>query len=253
MTLKEFLHRFVIVHKCAGCSEILEYERSHEAFCPTCKLAWRSAMTEGCRECFKEISECSCMPKPLSKAGALTLRSLCFYSPELYGEAQNKLIYRLKTYKNKRYSKFVAEQMRPSVIKELKSFPELRGKPLVSSVAITYVPRGKRAVIEKGFDQSELICEELSKNTGIPCIRAIKRSRSGKVQKSLTKAERFKNTEKLFELDSSVDVGGKYVILFDDVVTTGASMTACTRILRKAGAKGVLCFCIAKDKLKRKE
>ena len=152
MTLKEFLHRFIIVHKCAGCSEILEYERSREAFCPICKLAWRSAMTEGCYECFKEISECSCMPKPLSKAGALTLRSLCFYSPERFGEVQNKIIYKLKTYKNKRYSKFIAEQMRPSVVKELKSFPELRGKYLSKSVVIVYVPRGKKAVIENVFE-----------------------------------------------------------------------------------------------------
>ena len=251
MTVKEFFHRFVIVHKCACCGEILEYERCNEAFCSECKLAWRSAMTESCGECFKEISECACMPKKLSNAGALTLRKLVFYSPEHRSEPQSRLIFKLKNNKNNRFSSFVASQMRSAVMNELKNLVDVSSDDIYKRVVITYVPRSKKAKSENGVDQSEQICMALSDITGIPAQNIIKRKRSGKEQKNLNMTERFKNTESLFELDANADVSGKYVILFDDIVTTGASLTACTRILRKGRAKGVLCFCIARNKLKR--
>lgn len=251
MTVKEFIHRYIVVHKCAGCSEILEYERVEEAFCPICKLAWNTAKTENCGDCFKEISECACMPKKLSSAGALTLRKLVYYSPERSGDPQNRLIYKLKKVKNKRYAHFVALQLKPLVLEELKNLIPTDADTLAQKVLITFAPRSKRARTDNGFDQSELICRELSELTGIKCVKAIRRRRSGKEQKALTKAERFKNTETLFELDSEFSVSGKYVILFDDIVTTGASMTACVKALRRGRARGVLCFCIATDKLKR--
>ena len=251
MTLKEFIHRYIVVHKCAGCSELLEYERSHEAFCPTCKLAWNTAKTENCGNCFKEISECVCMPKQLSDAGALTLRRLFFYSPERSAEPQNRIIYKLKNIKSKRYAGFVASQLKSAVVEELKNLVDVDSRELSDKVFITYIPRSKKAVTSNGFDQSELICRELSRLTGIEYVPVIKRSKSGKEQKSLTKAERFANTASLFELDFDFSISGRYAILFDDIVTTGASMTACVKALRKGRVKGVLCFCIATDKLKR--
>ena len=251
MTIKEFIHRYVVVHKCAGCSEILEYERSHEALCSTCKLAWNAAKTENCGNCFKEISECVCMPSQLSKAGAITLRRLFFYSSDHAGEPQNRLIYKLKNVKCKRYARFTASQLAPAIKEELKNLIDTESEDLSKKAVITFVPRSKKAVLSNGFDQSELICKELAKIVGIECLPAIKRRKSGKEQKTLTKAERFANTAELFELDYNFNVSGKYVILFDDIVTTGASMTACVKTLRKGRAKGVLCFCIATDKLKR--
>ncbi|MBR6681087.1 MAG: ComF family protein [Clostridia bacterium] len=251
MTFKEFIHRYVLVHKCAGCSEILEYERSGEAFCRICKLAWNTAKTENCGDCFKEISECACMPKKLSNAGALTLRRLCYYSPERAGDPQNRLIYKLKNAKNKRYASFVASQIKPALMDEIKNLVDIDTVDVSQRFLITYVPRSKKAVTNTGVDQSELICRELSAQTGIPCVRAIERIRSGKEQKKLTSAERFRNTESLFAMSENISVSGRFVILLDDVVTTGASMTACTKLLRRASAKGILCFCIATDKFRR--
>ena len=249
MTVKEFLLRYVVVRKCACCGEILEYERADDAFCPECKLKWRSAMTESCGLCFREISECECMPKRLSAAGALTLRKLAYYSPDHPGEPQNRLIYKLKNNKNDRLSAFVADQLVSRVLKELRNLIDT--EDFSNKAIITYVPRSKRARLENGVDHSEQICLRLSEKTGIPFAALITRKKSGKEQKKLTQAERFKNVAELFEL-AGADVAGKYVMLFDDVVTTGASMTACTKALRRAKAKGILCFCIAYDKMKRR-
>ena len=106
MALREYIKRIVTVRKCVSCRVILRYDDFDESFCPTCKLAWQAAKVENCPECYKAATECTCMPKQLSSAGALTLRRLFFYSPKRENEPQNKLIYFLKHHKNSRAAHF---------------------------------------------------------------------------------------------------------------------------------------------------
>ena len=56
---------------------------------------------------------------------------------------------------------------------------------------------------------------------------------------------RLENVRSLFKVSDAEAVKGRYVILLDDVVTTGASMTACTELLKKSGAFGVFCLSMA--------
>ena len=116
-----------------------------------------------------------------------------------------------------------------------------------SQAVIVNVPRGRSAKNVYGFDQSVIVCRELSRICEIPFCEAIGRKRGGKEQKKLDKGKRLKNVEHLFEVTNGDGIEGKYVILFDDIVTTGASMSACVSLLKKSGAKGVICICIAKD------
>lgn len=241
MKISEFLDRYYFVRKCGGCREILEYERSHEAFCPSCALAWSVAKTGSCPECSQSAIECTCMPRGLSSAGALCLRKLFFYSAKKDREAQNRIIYLLKKNPNRRISRFIARELESMMIHEL----EVLGAR--ESAVIVSVPRGRRARSVWGFDQSELICRELSDISGIPYVSAIKRRFGGKEQKKLSRAKRFRNIRSLFALSSDTSIDGRYVILFDDVVTTGASMAACVSLLMSAGARGVICLCIAQN------
>ena len=82
MSVKELLKRYVYVHKCAGCGEILDYSHSDNAFCDMCQLDWNAAIVESCAACMKPARECACMPKLLERSGALTLRKLFFYKSE---------------------------------------------------------------------------------------------------------------------------------------------------------------------------
>lgn len=113
------------------------------------------------------------------------------------------------------------------------------------NTVIVSIPRGKRSKRVYGFDQSDLICEELSRISRLPYFPIIKRSRDGKEQKGLDSKRRFRNVRSLFSISDPNIVKGKYVVLFDDVVTTGASMSACVEILQKAGARGIFCLCMA--------
>lgn len=104
-----------------------------------------------------------------------------------------------------------------------------------------------------GFDQSEEICKAMAKQYGLVCVELIKRRRGGKEQKKLNAAERKKNINSLMRPSKGTadTARGKYVILLDDIVTTGASMSACLPMLRKMGVKGVICVTLATDVKKK--
>ena len=240
----EELRRIVSVHKCVSCRSILSREDFDESFCPTCKLHWQTALTQSCPDCYGAAAECSCMPKQLSGAGALTLRRLFFYSAKKDNEPQNKLVYFLKHYKNKRASSFAAGQLLRAAREELDTLEVPYNEAVVVSM-----PRGRRAVKSYGFDQSKEVCIALADMLGATYAEVIKRRVGGKEQKKLNAAERRRNIKKLMRINSEDLrlIKGKYVLLFDDVVTTGASMAACVSLLRRAGARGVVCLALASD------
>ena len=240
----EELKRIISVHKCVSCKAILSREDFYESFCPTCKLQWQTAMTQSCPECYGAAAECSCMPSQLSSSGALTLRRLFFYNARRDKEAQNKLVYFLKHNKNKRVARFAAGQLLRAVKEELAT---LEVPP--EEVVVVNMPRGRRALRTYGFDQSAEVCRELASVLGATYADVISRRIGGKEQKKLNAAERRRNIKSLMRISSENArlVKGRYVLLFDDVVTTGASMAACVSLLRRAGARGVVCFALASD------
>ena len=245
MKLNEIKKRFFTLRKCVGCSKILEDEEKDGIFCESCRLAWNVAKTESCKECFQSAVECTCQPKELSNVGSLCLRKLIFYKKDRGAYPVLRIVYRLKKKPHKRTEEFLAKELSYAVREELKALsidtPE-------NEAAIVYLPRSKRARRRYGIDQSERVVRALSAETNIPCVQAIIRKKLfGKEQKKLTSKARFKNIKKQFVISSSEQIAGKYVFLYDDVVTTGASMTACVKLLRNAGARGIICFCIARN------
>lgn len=248
MSFGLYAKRLLSVHKCAGCGRVLDFKDFDGAFCQKCELAWRVAKTENCPQCFHAATECCCMPSLLSKAGALTLHRTFFYRAERSREVQNKLIYYLKHHKNARVSDFAASQIEPLVKSEIEALG-INSESLSESLAVVNVPRGRRAVTEEGFDQAAEVCKALAKRLGVSYVPVIKRRFGGKEQKKLSAEERRKNLKDALRIKyrGKNPIEGKWVLLFDDVVTTGSSMAACTRILQKSGARGVICACLASD------
>jgi ComF family protein len=245
MRAAEYAKRILLVRKCVGCREILDFADFDAAFCPDCRLAFQVAKTESCPECYRAATECSCMPTLLSKSGALTLRKLFFYSAKRDNEAQNKLVYYLKHRKSKRGADFAASELLSALREELDTL----GIEDPSEILCVGVPRGRGAVLSYGFDQAQEVSKALAWRLGAEYFPLVRRRFGGKEQKKLNAAQRQKNIKSLMYIKESdrARVEGRYVILFDDVVTTGASMSAAVSLLRKAGAKGVICLCLASD------
>ena len=118
--------------------------------------------------------------------------------------------------------------------------------PMPADVIIP-VPLHRRSLRDRGYNQSELLGIELSKRTGRPMeTRLLSRVRSTPPQVSMAgDEERRRNVEGAFDCGS--DVGGKRVLLVDDVVTTGSTMSACGAALRQSGAGAVSGLALARQ------
>ena len=98
----------------------------------------------------------------------------------------------------------------------------------------------------RGFNQAELIAEELGKATGIPVdTQSLERTVKTVPMKELDNVQRRKNLENAFKVAQNI-VKYKKVLIVDDIYTTGATLDACATILKSAGVAEVygLSLCI---------
>jgi ComF family protein len=92
---------------------------------------------------------------------------------------------------------------------------------------------------ERGFNQATLLAELLSAQVSIPSKMLLERVRYTTTQTALDRAERMENLHNAFRLRKNMDVRGLRVLLIDDVLTTGSTLSECARILKRAGAISV--------------
>lgn len=119
----------------------------------------------------------------------------------------------------------------------------------VSADIICYVPMSKRSQKKRGFNQCEIIAKNLGDELNIPVSNCIKKVKNTKEQKTLSKEERLKNVIDAFDISDKKSISGKDIILIDDVITTGATLKECEKILRKYGANKIIILTIAKSNI----
>ena len=108
----------------------------------------------------------------------------------------------------------------------------LRGRRFDRLVPVPLHPARQR---ERGFNQADLLAELLSRKTSIPLQRVLQRIRYTKTQTAFDRAERMENLRNAFRLRKNADVRGFRVLLIDDVLTTGSTLSECARVLKAAG------------------
>lgn len=102
---------------------------------------------------------------------------------------------------------------------------------------VTYVPMQKSNQDRRGFNQSELLANEVAKALNCPCRPLLTRIRKTKHQVDLTGDERRANLIGAFRATETLK--GETVLLVDDVLTTGATASACGSALKDGGASEV--------------
>lgn len=111
---------------------------------------------------------------------------------------------------------------------------------------ICCVPMTKKAIRNRGYNQSYLLARNVGKHLSVPVIkRALIKSRETKAQHFLNMSERVENVKGVFVTDSSLDLKGKTAILCDDIKTTGNTLNVCSNALLAAGVKQIFCLCAA--------
>lgn len=105
---------------------------------------------------------------------------------------------------------------------------------------ITWCPLSRERLHERGFDQAELLAREVGKWLSLPVAGTLKKVKHTDPQSGLEEeSARRANARGAYAVLPGMDLEGHIVVLVDDVVTSGATMSECAGLLRMAGAAKV--------------
>ena len=228
MNIKNIMDRVLFalsVPKCVCCKTRLDY--GENALCLKCSAEFEQFKTRNCSRCARKLNMCSCSNDFL-EAHYIKRTIKCFrYLNRNDATPGNALIYSLKRDNRSDVLKRCADELEYAIRNSI-SDP--------GGYIFTNVPRRKSAIIEHGIDHSELLARELAKRFDAEYISLLK-SNAKKPQKSLETADRFKNAD--FYLSKNIDLTGRAVILVDDIITSGASMSKAASLIRSLGSREI--------------
>jgi len=219
---------------CAACGEPLE----HPSHGPVCGQCWRSILP-----ITPPICDACGDPLPTWRAISLTLAQCprCRRTRRQvdraravghYDGALKAIVHALK-YEGRR-----------SLAKPLAALMRERGADLIAAadcaVPVPLHPSRRRA---RGCNQAA----DLARHMGLPVTAALRRTRPTATQTSLPAAQRHGNVRDAFATTFRASrLTGQSILLVDDVSTTGATLEACARVLKEAGARQVLALTAAR-------
>lgn len=130
---------------------------------------------------------------------------------------------------------------------------KLQKEGLTDFDVLTYVPTAFLRRMHRGYDQVELLCNAVGEELGVSAVKCLYKVRNTPPQSGIKDVSRRRaNVLGAYRFCDGENVRGKRVLLLDDVITTGATMSECSRVLLTAGAKEVFCACVAVSDYKTK-
>jgi len=115
---------------------------------------------------------------------------------------------------------------------------------------ITWVPVSRKRLKVRGYDQARLLAEAISQRLELKSVPMLQKHVDVKAQSSTTSAaERWTNISDVYLPMDEVAFSGLRILLIDDVMTTGATLSECAKTLLLAGAADVICATIARTPL----
>ncbi len=218
---------------CASCKETLPFD-SHEALCKVCRSHYESEKKFLCPECSFTHKDCTCMPNNVSRHAAEAIH-LAEYLKE--DSVVRDMVLSAKNERNAYLYRFMA--------KELASL--LSSRIDTEGVLVTFVPRSAVKEAKFGVDQAKEAARRLAKELDL-AFSPLFYHRKSKEQKHLSVFERAanaKNTYGVLKKNSHL-IRGRRVVLYDDVMTSGATASVCASLLKRAGAFEVIVLTFAK-------
>ena len=120
----------------------------------------------------------------------------------------------------------------------------------VGADMVMHVPVHRDRERQRGYDQAGLIGRHAAEHLRLPFVPVLTRARATIAQFDLDRRDRARNVRDAFVVDprAGAIVRGRWVLLIDDVVTTGATLGACATALETAGALGVSAITVARER-----
>jgi len=194
---------------CSGC-----LQKANIRFCPKCGRAIGGTSVY-CDDCTKYKRNYNCARAPF-----------------IFDGDAKRIVYGLKYGGKRYYAKTIAQFLADEYYKNDWYID-----------FITFVPMHPKRQKSRGYNQAQLIANELSKIINKPVVDALVRTKYSTNFAKLSKKERIKEAEESFEPAGKFNK--KSILLVDDVFTTGTTTGACSNILKKSGASDIyiLTFC----------
>lgn len=160
-----------------------------------------------------------------------------------------KALWLLK-YKNKKgFAPTFAEILYGNILEELSDLSVMEN---FKNAIMIPIPLSKKRYRERGYNQAELLCKELVKldngiNFKLESNILIKPKDTEHQARIKNRSERLKNIIGSFSITYQGEplVKGRNIILIDDILTTGATLTEAKKVLKKAGARKIIAFTVA--------
>ena len=241
--MKQFLtiaKNLVFPPRCAGCHTLLSPVCTGESavLCAECAKEWRAELCLQCPVCFAAYPDCRCQPSLMKKAGSAGLLKLAPYGDTARERVVRRIVLDLKKSPRRRTLRLLASELAVGLCREIEKLDWDR-----ESTVLVHLPRDVRSIRRHGADQAALLARALASETGLSHLPLLYRIKRVKQQKKLSATERAGNLRDAFaarEIPANC-----CVVLVDDVVTTGASMSAGVHALHKVGVKSILCVSVA--------
>jgi len=155
----------------------------------------------------------------------------------IYGDEWQRLIQGLKFEGEKAIAKELSVLMADYLHRE---------DPFGSVDTFSYVPLDRRKQRERGFNQSRLLANNLSRLFGVPLEHGLRKIRTTPPQTGLSRELRHDNLRNAFTCTTSIRAGR--TMLIDDVYTTGTTVDECAQVLKKAGYERVFVLTVARTR-----
>ena len=204
--------------RCVLCHDFLE--RNHTDFCPACREA---------------------LGKQKLKVRKAEFFTLCIAPFSYEGKVRESML-RYKFGGLQVYCHAYGRLLAPVILRELADSYDL----------ISWAPLSRDRLRRRGYDQAKLLARAVGRELRKPVVPLLKKRRKTKAQSGIANAaERRANISGAYSLRKHADVAGRRVLLIDDIYTTGATLSECSRILRMGGAADVVCATLAATPQKR--
>lgn len=214
-----FLLDLLYPPRCVYCGEVVA---TGKRICYKCGQKISALTGETCIKCGALVADCNC------KGRAHYFDQVLY--PFYYEGAYRDAMLRLKNGKNFELVKVLGREMAGLVAQKREEQFDL----------VTFVPMEEALYKKRGFNQAELLAKAVAEELGVPCEDTLFLAFPIKPQHTLKSEARWGNVAGAYEQWEDVSVEDKKVLLVDDIITTGATLSECADILYQGKANLVV-------------